>query len=393
MYFIRLSQLMFPIFSIPFLARSLGVSSYGEILLIQSFAAVMGIFIEFGFNVSGPAYLAQANTKEEVENKIRGVFSAKIIILTLVLFVFLVYSLIESKSLLFIASISTLAIIQGFSPLWIAQGTERISKISKIEFIFRLTVFLVTFSVVPTWGTAGYLLNVTFFGLIMVFLQYKILYKDLNVSMRSIGLSIRDGISSIREDMSIAIFRIGSSAYTTGSLVILSFFIPAGSFAIYAGIEKIFRSSLNVLSPITEVLYPQIIKRGSKNFTIFASFLTIFISLILAGVLYFYGGQIIYLMLGEKFISGLNILKMLSAVVPLIAVGTIIYMYILLPSGMKNAFSFGTILAGTYTIVMIAILSDRLDVNVMPIALIGAELIIIMVGLVGILRVRKNNYE
>lgn len=393
MYFIRLSQLIFPIFSIPFLARSLGVNSYGEILLIQSFAAVMGIFVEFGFNVSGPAYLAQASTKREVENKIRGIFSAKIIILMVVLIIFFIYSLVASKSMLFVASISALAVVQGFSPLWIAQGTERISKISKIEFIFRLAAFLATFGVVPIWGAAGYLLNVTLFGLIMVLLQYRILYRDLNMSIKSIGLSISDGISSIRDDVSIATFRIGSSAYTTGSLVILSFFVPASSFSIYAGIEKIFRSSLNVLSPITEVLYPQIIKRGSKKFTIFASSLTMLISLVLSGVLYFYGEEIIHLMLGKDFIYGLNILKMLSAVVPLIAIGTIIYMYILLPSGIKNAFSFGTILAGAYTIIIIATLSGRLDVNVMPIALVGAELIIIAVGLLSILKVRKNNHE
>jgi PST family polysaccharide transporter len=53
LYGVQIGRKLIPLASIPYLARVLGPEGWGKVAFVTAMAEMIGIFIEFGFNISG----------------------------------------------------------------------------------------------------------------------------------------------------------------------------------------------------------------------------------------------------------------------------------------------------------------------------------------------------
>lgn len=374
MYAIRMVQMVVPVITIPYLARILSIGDYAHVALIQSTSLLTALIIEFGFSLSGAKEIAEAQSSEERSVIVAEILTAKALLVMPVVLAVGILTFIQGTTEISLVFIVVLGASQAFTPLWFFQGTQSLGRYMIVETLIRVGSFLVMFLVVPRSGAVGYLSLISLTNVVLVVVQHQIMYAR---GLRFAMVDLATGIKRLRNNLPLAVFRIGSSFYTTGSLVVLSFFVSGDVFAIYAGIEKLFRASLNVLSPITDVLYPMISRRQSRSAVLYSGGLTLGVAALLALVLYFLSPQLIHLLLDDKFVPGWYLLRNLSICPLLIAMGTIIYMYVLLPRNEVQAFLTSTVVAGGVTIGLIATLTPRYGSDAMPFILAMAEVTVI----------------
>jgi PST family polysaccharide transporter len=155
-----------------------------------------------------------------------------------------------------------LAMSQGLCPLWYFQGIERVRLVGSLWIAGRLlgALGLVLFVHSPADGSLAFFLQGT-----APFLSFAL---GLAIAYREIPFvrpSLRQGLRTIRQGSSVFLYRAGTSLYTSLSVLALGVVASPLVVAWFAGAEKIARSAVLGLNPISQVLYPRISNLVASN--------------------------------------------------------------------------------------------------------------------------------
>jgi O-antigen/teichoic acid export membrane protein len=96
-------------------------------------------------------------------------------------------------------------------------------------------------------------------------------------------------------------------------------------------------------------------------------------------ILYVFADFWIELLLGSKYLDSVVIFKILIADIPLIAVGTILGIFELLPRKLDFYFTISVVVAGIWSIFSIYVLVPRYGLNWMAYTVLIAECLVIFV--------------
>jgi PST family polysaccharide transporter len=161
--------------------------------------------------------------------------------------------------------------------------------------------------------------------------------------------SVRD---ALQIGWSMFLFKSSVSLYTTGNAFILGLFVSPQLVGYYTGAEKISRALVGLLNPISQTLYPRLshlVSRAQDRAARLAR-----ISVVVMGgagtaigiVVFLLAPLIVYLILGNGFAPAVPVLRVLSALVPLVALGNVLGIQWMLPLGLDRAFNTIILLAG-----------------------------------------------
>lgn len=127
---------------VPYMLRTLGPTNYGAIAFMQSVVAYFNLFIDFGFNLTAPRDLAQAE-----ENEIPEIFSTYLwvkIYLWLGVSVFFIFSILVIQrftnynfNFVLFMPVYTSVIGNVLFPIWFFQGIQQMRYITMINLIGR----------------------------------------------------------------------------------------------------------------------------------------------------------------------------------------------------------------------------------------------------------------
>ena len=372
--------LLVPLLVVPYLARVLRPEGWAPVLVAQSLAAWLILLMEFGFDLSATRAVAQTRTiPESVPDVVWGVQSAKLLLVPVTCaacaLALLALPTLRAEPWL-LGSTLTYALLRGFSPFWYFQGQERLRRAAAVEAATKALAALGCFVLVhaPGDGWRVIALQAGFAGLSLAILTTW-MSREIPLRRPSMALA-RDALA---KSVRLFAFRASAGMYTQANALILTTLASASTVAFFGGAERIVRSAVNLLQPITQALFPRMSFLTSADPS--AARRAVVRSLAGVGAL---GGLLglaaalgapvlIRVLLGPGYDAAIPVVRALSPLPFLVGVGTVLGLYWAIPFGYERAFLIVVLLAGLANLGLALLLVPRFGALGMATAVVLAE--------------------
>jgi polysaccharide transporter, PST family len=353
--------------SVPYLSRVLGVADYGVLAFSISLNAYLWLIVAWGFSLGASREVAQANGDED---RIRQIFwrtfSAKLILSTMSLLVLAATAAIGNVPHTFYVVFlpGAINIISAIlSADWMFYGQQRMSRYLLYFIIARLSVVILTFLLVHSpqdTVTACTLQALGAFGGSMA--NFLLAFRSFKMGKPVIDL--RQAARQIWDDRHYFLTQSRGVAYSTAALVVLG--LVSGSFAVglYSGPERIIRTAMSVILPLSTALYPHMNaiiidsrKQAAQTAGLFLAAQFSF-AIVMTILIITCARPIVALILGPHFGSSVIVLRCLASL-PLVAgIGSVVSMQFLIPLGRRREVSHVTA-AGTLLFLVTLVIFGR----------------------------------
>ena len=361
LYVLTFSNYFFSFITTPIQTRVLGVENYGRIGFATAFMAYFQIVIEYGFILSATEQVAKnRNDKNKLSQILSEVMSVKIILtilcLTVVLGVCFFTPKFREDWLLYILVYFSV-VLNAFMPDFLYRGLEEMKIITMRSVIIRIffTFMIIIFLRKPEDYYLIPILNcVSAIGALAV--VYFHVYKKLEVKFTAVKFN---GIwTCFKYSSQFFLSRIAGTIYSATNTFVLGMVYPTGSAVVglFTSADKLVTTSKNCFSPISDSLYPYMVK--NKDFKLVKKVLLLFMPIIIVGCV---GVGIISQPLcawffGEEFREAGKVLQCLLPIVVITLPEYILGFPTLSPVGLSKYANYSVVFAACMQIVMLAFL-------------------------------------
>ncbi len=319
---VNISNYLFPIITIPIVARALGPEKIGIINYMASFVSYFSLFVSYSFNITGTRRIARdPNNSYFVDKVFSEVFFAQLllfIISTTFFFVSIKYftPVRNENTLAWFSYLSCVGAL--FTQNWLFQAKQELKLVALLNLIPRIviTVFVVFF----IRKESDYL-KYAFIGncvsLVIALLSFT--WAKKRYRLKLYWVSIKQLVIIIKNDRVLFFSNVITSVYTTTGIIILGYFMPITQVGYYTSAQKLIDILRSVIiMPINQALFPITVKAFSeaheKGINLLKNYLPLFIMftffIFLASEVL--GPIIIKLLYGSKFTSSIPIFLILN---------------------------------------------------------------------------------
>jgi PST family polysaccharide transporter len=366
LYALKLTTVLFPLVTVPYLARVLEPRSWGVVLVAQSFASAEFLILEYGFNFTATRDIAQSGDDVDLISEIvTSVAGAKLFLILAACLVgigaFLKVPIFRTHPA-YLALAVWSGVAQGLVPFWYFQGRERMTLSAQVSLGIRVLALIALFFLVRRTSDAWKVLlldgcSATLSSFILGFWMLR--------EIRFGALRRASATARLRDGWNMFLFRAGAALYNSANVFILGFYLPPGPVANYGGAERLSNVAISMIDPLSQALYPRISAltsqnagRASKMFRT-AMILMLSLSGLLCVVMIIGAPLIIHLVLGARYHNAVPFLRVLSLSIPIIALGTSLGVQWALPNGYDRAFSLTVLSAGMLNVLLARLLVPR----------------------------------
>ena len=325
LYTLQLLNFVFPLVTLPYLTRVLGVEEFGNLILAQSIAFLFAAPIEYGFGLSTTRSIAIAKGNiQEITNLVSNTVSAKLYLTVLTVILFgIAYSFnLFDKVNGYTIEILLLFTVSGWSFLWFYRGIEKTYYPVIIELIGKVFYTVCVFLFISDSDDGKYVLQLQILILVITIgLSFIILKKWI----AELSISLARGMETILTDGPLFIFKGLASIHANIPIIVLSYFVSAQYFGLFTAAFKLSKQLIAALSgPFWDALYPSMsrslnIKQSSPK--IFKIFIVSSLFGILYGLsVYMFAEDFVLLIFGKNFSQSSSLLRILALACPIIAV-------------------------------------------------------------------------
>jgi PST family polysaccharide transporter len=380
LYLVQGCRKFIPLFTLPYLARVLGPSGWGDVAYTASMGDLIALFTEFGFLLSTTRDLAQNRNSDEACGLIASSTLGAQVILSIVacLLACLVSTQVpllrDHPHLLYAGLLYGVA--QGISPLWLFQGLERMTVAALIEVSAKIAGLIAIFLFVrvpsDSWKV---LLSYSFAPVASIIFGLWMIHRLLKFRMPTVAM-IRD---ALRGGWPMFLLRSGMAAYGTANVLILALFAPAGVVGYFATAEKLSKAIAGLLMPIRDAFYPRLSHlaahspRDNERLTRLSALIECGVGLALSVLTFLCAGIIVRAFFGQSFAAAIPLLQIL-AVLPFIwSLSDAIGFQSLLPAGKESLLTKVIMAGGVVNCLAAFALAPRLQAHGMALSVIIAE--------------------
>lgn len=372
--------LIVPLLTVPYLARVLRPEGWAPVLVAQAIAAWLVLVVEFGFELSATRAVARARTNPgRLPDIVCGVQSAKLLLVPVAGCLFAVVLLtmpqLRPNRALMIGVI-VLAVCRGMNPFWFFQGMERVRRAIFVESTSKAIAALLCFAVVrgPRDGWLVIALQAAFAAASLVILT-KRMADIVPLRRPSVTLAAR----AMRDSLHIFAFRASSGLYIQANAIIVGALAAAPVVAFFGGAERVVRSAINLLQPLTQAFFPRVSFLTTSDPA--AARRTVELSIVgiggfgaILGLGAFIGAPLLVrLLLGHGYEAAVPVVRMLAPLPLLAALGTVLGLYWAIPFGHERAFLAIVLVAGAVNLAVAFLLVPLHGALGMAIAVVTAE--------------------
>jgi len=260
LYLSQAANYIFPIITIPFLARVLGKESFGQYGTALSLAQFGQILIEYGFSFWGSREVSlNRNQVDYLQRLVSGVMGARVILLLAFTFILIFYLTalhltVKDKIWMFVA-VLLWVLSWVLNPAWFYQGLEKMRVVALLDLGTRAVATVQIFILVNSreeWFLPVLLLGLSF--LIGNIVALGFLWKRLGPVFPSLSF----GYQVLKKGAYVFLYRAGVSMFTVVNPVFLALLSSPVQVAYYLGSEKLSRPLLGLLDPLNRAVYPRI---------------------------------------------------------------------------------------------------------------------------------------
>jgi PST family polysaccharide transporter len=378
-------SMVVPLLTIPYLARVLGPAAWGPVLAAQAFGAWLMVVLEFGFELSGARAVARSRLSvAELGEIVHGVQSAKALLaVSAAIFVcgaaFFARGTRSNEVLLWWTF--AVAVLRGFSPLWFYQGIERVHGAVAVDAGSRAIASLLVFGFVrgPADGWRVIALQAVFAAIALVVLT---IWLSRHVRLRA--PDVRAAVSTLRDGGTIFACRAWSGLYIQANTLVLSALAGPAVVAFFGSAERIIRTAISTLQPLTQAFLPRLSflqssDREAAHKLVRQSLVGVgFLGLCIGAAAFLGAPILVRVLLGAKYMAAIPVLRMLGILPFLVAVNTVLGLYWALPSGRDRTFLVAVILAGVTNVALAVVFVPRWGAFGMAASASAAEVMVLL---------------
>lgn len=335
---LKLSNYIFGIILLPYVARVLGVELYGKVEFVTNIVAYALLFSSLGVTSFGIREVAKnKNNKRELNKVFTNILLINILftILTIIVYivcVFYVNSLYELRSLFFVGTISI--IFTPFVVEWLFRGIEDFKYITIRSFIIRLVyvIFVLLFVKNKSDYEFYYVLTVL---VTVANALINIIYARKYVKFRFARNYLKTNIKKITI---LGSYDVLTSMYTTFNLVFLGFVTNSFQVGLYAAALKLYAIIIGIYSAFSTVMLPRISTLVSEqNIEAYQdlvnkSMITLYtISFPLLIFCECFTKEIVIFIVGYEFINSVVLMKIIMPLIVIVGLAQILVYQVIMP--------------------------------------------------------------
>ncbi len=345
---LQIANYLFPLIVLPYVVRILGPAKYGLINFAAAFIAYFSLMCDYGFSLSGTKEISIIrDDKEKLSRTFSTIITIKLLlsVVSFLLFILIVYFIPFFKNNWEVYVLSYGFVIGGvLFPGWFYQGIERMKYITIIQVFVRSIATVLIFMLVHEENdylllvllnsSAQILIGVA--GLIVAGIKFKIKFRL--PSFEEIKSQLKSGWNIFQSMIAI-------NVYTTSNTFILGLFASETIVGYYAAADKIRMAFQGVQSVLAQTVFPHVNSLAKESYEKFILFIKIFLKLevtigfLVSLLLFIFPPQLVKLLLGEKFVTSGELLRIISVLPVLISLSNIFGIQIMLPLGYDRAFN------------------------------------------------------
>ncbi|MFT0533802.1 oligosaccharide flippase family protein [Castellaniella hirudinis] len=354
LYLVQIITLLAPLLEIPLLARTLGVSLYGQILFCQALAFTASLLVEYGFGINAAQQTALARGQTAVLNRlVSQVMLAKgllaIPMVALMLLVWAVGALDDNPwHLALLGFVLAYFMAAGFSPMWYFQGREQMALPALLDAALRL----LGLGLVALWvrGPQDFLLALPLLAIPPILSMAGLLLW----CRRQVGplhWDFAGACVQVRQGFHFFVYRSATNLAITAVPVLLG--VAAGKRAVgeFAPAEKLIKGMTSLGVPFLTAIFPVFSRRLQGRAGVAALRLPLLVLLGVA-VVATLGGALAWqlgpwaldLMLGAGYPGAQAVYLVLLPLAPLRILNQSIAMVLLIPAGRARSTSYVVLL-------------------------------------------------
>ena len=368
--------LVVPLLTVPWLARVLGPAGWAPVLVAQALAAWAILVLEFGFDLAGTRDVAQSESADAMARTAAAVQRARLLLTPVVSIGVVGAAMLLGHEHRLVAGTVVFVVARGLSPYWFFQGKQRIRTAAFVDTLGKLLPALAMFVLVREAGDAWRVLALQAAGAALATAALSVrMHRQHTLPSVSTG----EALEALRAAAPMFAARAASGLYLQANTLILSLAAPAVAVATYGGAERIARAAINLLTPLTQALFPRISQLAKSDpaqaLTEIKRTLLVLTGLAVGGavLIALLGKTVIALLLGASYTSSVAVLRVLVATFPLVAAGTVLGIYWALPWRRERLFLGAILLGGAVNLTLAVLLVPRWSAMGMAIAVVAAE--------------------
>lgn len=265
---LQAANYIFPLITLPYLVRVLGVEYFGLLAFATALTAYFSIITDYGFNLTATREISiHRDDREKVIEIFSSVMTIKMILMFVSFFLItiLVFSF-EKFSKDWEIYFLTFATILGqvLFPVWFFQGMERMKYITYLNVLSRLIFTVAIFIFVQEQNDYYMVPLLTSLGSLMAGAWSLVLVKrefGIKFELQSLDILkyyLLDGWYVFSGGMFTLI-------YTVSIPFVLGIFSNNTAVGYFTIVERIVKAITNLYMPISETLYPFMMKQISIN--------------------------------------------------------------------------------------------------------------------------------
>ena len=323
LYILQFSTYFLSLVTVPYQTRILGPVVYGYVGVALAVMAYFQLFMDFGFLLSATEDISKnRDDKDFVNRKLTSVTILKLILAAvsmaiMITLCFTVPMFAQNKALYIIYIVAY--VVNALLPDYLYRGIEQMTAITvravliKVFFTVMIFVFLKNeedYLVMPILLLIG---NVAALVGVYFHLYKKLGYKFAKVS----GKELKD---DFKRSLGFFYSRIATTVYSTTNTIIIGFVDKTGTITgYYTSADKLLTTAKNGLSPVSDSLYPYMIK--NRDFKLVKKILILLMPVIILGctVVGIFAKPLCGLLFGKEFVGTAPVLvAMLPAIVAIL---------------------------------------------------------------------------
>ena len=360
LYILQFSSYVFSLVTVPYQTRVLGPVIYGKLGFATAMMVYFQLFIDFGFLLSATEDVSKNREDRNFLSKVftsvtcGKLFLSFISAVALLILCLAVPGWKEDIGLYFLFLLA--AVINSFLPDYLYRGMEQMTIITvrtvAIKLFFTIMIFLFLKS--PSDYYVVPLLNI-----IGNFLAVACTLIDLarHIGVRFCKVSGRDIWYSFRRSSTFFYSRIAGTIYTAGNTILLQAIYPgSATIGYYSSADKVITTAKNGLSPISDSLYPYMVK--NKDFKLIKKILVICMPIILVGCLVvgIWAEPICRIVFGSEFTDTAGILQRLLPIVAVTLPSYILGFPTMSPVGLAKYANYSVVFSASVHVLQIVFL-------------------------------------
>ena len=395
LYLLTFSTYILNLIIVPYQTRVLGPEKFGLIGLAAAIITYVQLFIDFGFLLSATEEVANhQDDKKKLSQIFTSVTVNKLMLSLLAGGVLTAVCLLVPRwkeNIQFILLYCVSTILSSLIPDFLYRGIERMGSITirtvsiRVFFTFMVLVLVKEpedYLLIPVLQIIG--------NGIALLATYIHLY--WRVGVRFVACRFGDVFGSMKTSAPFFASRIAGTVYSVANTIILDFISGGAMTAFYTSADKLVSTAKSGLSPISDSLYPYMVKH--KDFKMVKRVLLLLEPIIILGcaVLFIWATPICTWFFGEEYVHTADALRALLPVVVFILPSYIFGFPVLGAMGLSKYANYSVILA---SIIHIADLILLYALGVMNIVTLGiatsvAEAVVLAYRLVIVYKNREK---